>query len=160
MDLVQSFAQQGVPIDYIQIGNEINDGLLWPVGQISVNGFHPASELLHSAAQGVRAASSSTKIVVHIANGWDSSDVSYFWDGIFVQGAFATSDVDSDSDLPNFEISLSQTCFIPSSILTGAFEGPVIVVVSGREMRRQDAWSQQGKKDWERSTSHSNFSGS
>ena len=94
MDLVQSFAQQGVPIDYIQIGNEINDGLLWPVGQISVNGFHPASELLHSAAQGVRAASSSTKIVVHIANGWDSSDVSYFWDGIFVAGAFATSDVD------------------------------------------------------------------
>ena len=94
MDLVSSFASSGVPIDFIQIGNEINDGLLWPTGQISVNGFHPASELLHSAAAGVRAASSSTQIVVHIANGWDSSDVSYFWDGIFVQGAFATSDVD------------------------------------------------------------------
>ena len=94
MDLVQSFSQQGVPIDYIQIGNEVNDGLLWPVGQISVNGFHPASELLHSAAQGVRAASSSTKIVVHIANGWDWSGVSYFFDGIFVSGAFEASELD------------------------------------------------------------------
>jgi len=96
-DLVQSFSQQGVPVDYIQIGNEINDGLLWPVGRISVNGFQPASELLHSAAQGVRAAassSSSTKILVHIANGWDAGGVSFFYDGIFISGAFATSDVD------------------------------------------------------------------
>ena len=94
MDLVSSFASAGVPVDYIQIGNEINDGLLWPTGQISKAGFHPASELLNSATSGVRTASPSTKIVVHIANGWDSGSVDYFWDGIFVQGAFSTSDVD------------------------------------------------------------------
>lgn len=92
--LVQAFANQGTPIDYIQIGNEINDGLLWPVGRISQQGFHPASELLHSAASAVRTGSPSTKIVVHIANGWDSGSVSYFWDGIFVPGALSTADVD------------------------------------------------------------------
>ena len=93
-DLVSSFASSGVNIDYIQIGNEINDGLLWPVGQISVNGYDGASQLLNSAASGVRAASSSTKIVLHLANGWDSSSISSFYDGIFVQGAFSTSDLD------------------------------------------------------------------
>lgn len=94
MNLVNSFSSQGTPIDYIEIGNEINDGLLWPVGRISVNGFHPTSELLHSAISGVRAASSSTKTVIHIADGWDSSGVNYFYNGIFVSGALSTSDVD------------------------------------------------------------------
>ena len=94
MDLVSSFEQQSVPIDYIQIGNEINNGLLWPTGEISVNGYQPASELLHSAASGVRAASSSTKIVIHIANGWDTSSVDSFFSGIFIPGALSTSDVD------------------------------------------------------------------
>ena len=42
----------------------------------------------------MRTGSPSTKIVVHIANGWDSGDVNYFWNGIFVPGALATSDVD------------------------------------------------------------------
>ena len=93
-ELVSAFSNAGVPIDYIQIGNEINDGLLWPTGQISKNGFHPASELLHSAAAGVRAASSGPKIVVHIANGWDQGGVDWFFNGIFLSGALSTSDVD------------------------------------------------------------------
>lgn len=83
-----------MPIDFIQIGNEINDGLLWPTGRISVNGFSPASQLLHSAANGVRAASSTTKVVVHIANGWDSGGVSWFFSGIFISGELQPSDVD------------------------------------------------------------------
>lgn len=94
MDLVSSFESQGVPIDYIQVGNEINNGLLWPTGEINSTGYHPASELLHSAVSGVRAASSFTKTVIHIANGWDTSSVDAFFSGIFVPGALSTSDVD------------------------------------------------------------------
>lgn len=93
-DLVASFAKAGVAADYIQIGNEINDGLLWPIGQISVNGFQGASELLHSAAKGVRLGSPNTKVVVHIANGWDAGGVNFFWDGIFTPSAFQPDDVD------------------------------------------------------------------
>lgn len=79
-----------------QIGNEINDGFLWPVGKISTNGFSAASQLLHSAASGVRAATggSNVKIMVHLANGWDSSGVNWFFNGIFNPGQFATSDFD------------------------------------------------------------------
>ncbi|KAF9445720.1 glycoside hydrolase family 53 protein [Macrolepiota fuliginosa MF-IS2] len=95
-DVVNAFASQGTPIQFIQIGNEINDGLLWPTGRISTQGFSPASQLLHSAATGVRAATggSSVKIMVHIANGWDSSGVNFFYNGIFLAGQFATSDFD------------------------------------------------------------------
>lgn len=78
----------------ISIGNEINDGFLWPVGKISVNGYDGLSQLLHSAAQGVRAASGSVRIMVHLANGWNNSVVSGFWKNVIRQGQFATSDYD------------------------------------------------------------------
>lgn len=92
-DLVSAFNNQGTPIDFLEVGNEINDGLLWPTGRISVNGFKPASELLHSAIQGARVSSSSLKTIIHIANGWDSSGVQYFFNGIFTPGALSTNDV-------------------------------------------------------------------
>lgn len=93
LDLVQAFSNQGTPIDLLAIGNEINDGLLWPTGRISVNGYSPASQLLHSAANGAHAASSSVQTLVHIANGWDSSGVSGFFNGIFIAGALQPSDL-------------------------------------------------------------------
>jgi arabinogalactan endo-1,4-beta-galactosidase len=107
--VINSFKNQGTPIDIlqarfnlscipfllkrVQIGNEINDGLLWPTGQISKNGFNPASQLLHSAASAGRQ-SSVPKIMVHLADGWDSGSQSWWWKGIQYQGAFSLSDVD------------------------------------------------------------------
>jgi arabinogalactan endo-1,4-beta-galactosidase len=49
--------------DYIQIGNEINGGFLWPDGSVSnVANF---TTLLKKGIQGARDASSSTKIMIH-----------------------------------------------------------------------------------------------
>jgi hypothetical protein len=39
-------------------------------------------------------AQSSIKTMIHLANGWDSSDISWFYGGIFIAGELATSDVD------------------------------------------------------------------
>lgn len=64
------------------------------MGEISENGYSPLSQLLHSAASGVRAASSSTKIVIHLANGWDESAITSFYEQIFIAGEFATTDFD------------------------------------------------------------------
>ncbi|KAF5368930.1 hypothetical protein D9758_002917 [Tetrapyrgos nigripes] len=92
--IVKAFNAQGTPIKFIQLGNEINDGMLWPTGQISKNGYSPLSQLLHSAANGVRDADSSVKRVVHIADGWSSAGVTGFYNQIFIAGQFATSDLD------------------------------------------------------------------
>ncbi|KAJ4490284.1 arabinogalactan endo-1,4-beta-galactosidase [Lentinula aciculospora] len=92
--LVTAFAAQGTPIDFLQIGNEINSGMLFPTGEISVNGYSPLSQLLHSAANGAHDASDTVKVVVHLANGWDGSAMSSFYEQIFIQGEFATTDFD------------------------------------------------------------------
>ncbi|KAI0720349.1 arabinogalactan endo-1,4-beta-galactosidase [Cerioporus squamosus] len=93
LNLVQSFANQGTPIDILQVGNEINNGMLWPVGQTSSAGFHPLSELLHSAINGAKAAGN-PKILIHLANGWNWSGLNSWFSGVFVPGALQASQVD------------------------------------------------------------------
>ncbi|TRM64900.1 glycoside hydrolase family 53 protein [Schizophyllum amplum] len=94
-DVVTQFANQGTPAEFIQIGNEINSGMLFPAGQISSNGYNGLSQLLHSAAAGVRDASSTTKTIVHLANGWDKSAMSSFYSQVLdYQGALTADDID------------------------------------------------------------------
>ncbi|OJT05366.1 Lactation elevated protein 1 [Trametes pubescens] len=92
-DVVTSFSSQGTPIDILQVGNEINGGLLWPVGQISSKGINPVSQLLHSAINGAKAAGS-PKILIHLANGWDWSGLNSFFGKVFIQGALTADQVD------------------------------------------------------------------
>jgi arabinogalactan endo-1,4-beta-galactosidase len=52
--------------DYIQIGNEINSGLLHPYGHI-VNNFEQFKELMMTAISAVRAQTNDTQIMLHYA---------------------------------------------------------------------------------------------
>jgi arabinogalactan endo-1,4-beta-galactosidase len=92
--VVAAFVAQGTPATFIEVGNEINDGMLWPVGQISVNGYSPLSQLLHSAVNGARSSSSTIRTVIHLANGWDGAATSSFYNQIFIPGELALADVD------------------------------------------------------------------
>ncbi|VXB88024.1 Arabinogalactan endo-beta-1,4-galactanase [Flavobacterium sp. 9AF] len=51
--------------EYLQIGNEINNGLLWPEG--NVNNLPQMLELLQSGINAVRETNVSTKIILHFA---------------------------------------------------------------------------------------------
>jgi arabinogalactan endo-1,4-beta-galactosidase len=66
--------------------------MLWPTGRISVNGYSPLSQLMHSAVSGARSSSSTIKTVVHLANGWSGSAVASFYNQIFIAGEFAIAD--------------------------------------------------------------------
>ncbi len=97
--------------EYIQIGNEINSGFLWPSGNIS--NLLQMKTLLNRAAQAVRETNASTKIIIHYA-GYENAD--YFFEKI--------TDVDYDiiglsyypiwhgknlAELENILFSLSET---------------------------------------------------
>lgn len=58
--------------DIIQIGNETNDGMLWPEGRLSTN-ENRYLQLLAVASQAIRNSSSETKIMLHFA-GTDGAD--------------------------------------------------------------------------------------
>jgi arabinogalactan endo-1,4-beta-galactosidase len=113
----------------VQIGNEINNGFLWPVGEISVNGINPVSQLLHSAVNGARSVGS-PKIMLHLANGWDSAGLQSFFKSVFIQGALATTDIDivGVSFYPFYDAGATLSALKSSlTTLAGSLKKPIIV---------------------------------
>jgi arabinogalactan endo-1,4-beta-galactosidase len=65
--------QAGAMPDMVQLGNETNDGFLWPLGRVSTNGYDGFAALLSRAAAAVREADPSIRIALHLANGGDNA---------------------------------------------------------------------------------------
>lgn len=63
--------------DIIQIGNEINDGLLWPQGKLGTNETQ-CIDLLKTASAAIRSKAPKTKIMIHYA-GVKASDTDWFF---------------------------------------------------------------------------------
>src|SRR5215470_1329953 len=54
---IATFAAAGAMPDYVQVGNEITSGFLWPLGRVSGNGGTPWSQfgqLMKAAVQGIQ----------------------------------------------------------------------------------------------------------
>ena len=91
-DLVRAFADQGTPVDIIQIGNEITNGILWPVGQLylpdGTQQWAAFTTLLKAGIAGARqgARSHPPRIMLHIDKGGKLGDTQWFFDNITAQG--------------------------------------------------------------------------
>ncbi|TDL26235.1 arabinogalactan endo-1,4-beta-galactosidase [Rickenella mellea] len=93
--VVTAFIKQGTPIDILALGNEINVGLLWPVGKGGTTaGWSAASQFLHSAKVGATDGGFKGKTMIQISNGWDLGVQQFFYNNIFIKGALSTSDID------------------------------------------------------------------
>lgn len=75
-DVCHSLVTQGTPPDMVQIGNEINAGMLWPDGDYQH--MDNLAALLKEGYRAVKDCSSSTLVMLHIAEGGDN-DLARWW---------------------------------------------------------------------------------
>ncbi len=79
---------QGTRPDIVQVGNEVTNGMLWPLGQIYVNGAQNWAQfttLLNAGIKGVQDAQAfgkKSRIMVHIDRGGDNAGSRWFYDHI------------------------------------------------------------------------------
>lgn len=85
-DLMNALKTNGITPDWVQIGNETNDGMLWPEGKASIN-MANFSQLINSGYDAVKAVSNTTKVIIHISNGYDNSLFRWIFDGLTANGA-------------------------------------------------------------------------
>jgi arabinogalactan endo-1,4-beta-galactosidase len=78
---------QGTAPAAVQIGNEINTGMLWPVGEVENNDFGPLASLLNAGYNATKACNPSTQVVVHTADAGSDAAARWFYDGITAAGA-------------------------------------------------------------------------
>lgn len=97
-DVMNTFANNGIKLSLVSIGNEITPGFLFPTGQLSSSGGPKmVSRLLKSAANGIKESSMSPKpkIMVHLDNGWKSDTQTWWYDTVLNSGGgFWTTDFD------------------------------------------------------------------
>ena len=75
-DVINTLEMNGVKPTWVQTGNEVNNGLLWPTGQITGAGAGGAANyaaLINSGYNAVKAVDTAIKIVLHISNGYDDN---------------------------------------------------------------------------------------
>jgi arabinogalactan endo-1,4-beta-galactosidase len=84
--VISAFADQGTPVDMVSIGNEINDGILWPVGQADLTndtGWDNLATLLKAGAAGARSGNPPGHrllIMLHFGDGGDNALSRMFYD--------------------------------------------------------------------------------
>jgi arabinogalactan endo-1,4-beta-galactosidase len=89
--VIHAFAAQGTPVDMVSIGNEIRNGILWPVGQVNWTndtGWSNLVTLLKAGVAGARAANPvghPLLVMLHFDEGGNNADSRRFYDHM-VQG--------------------------------------------------------------------------
>ena len=122
-DVCSSLVAQGTPPDMVQVGNEINAGLLWPDGDY--NHFDNMAALLKEGYRAVKDSSPSTLVMLHIAEGGDNDLARWWFDNITLREV--PFDVIGISYYPYWHGSLGQLQYNLNDI-TARYDKDVIVV--------------------------------
>jgi arabinogalactan endo-1,4-beta-galactosidase len=91
-DVIAAFAKQGTPVDMVSIGNEIRNGMLWPVGQLdwtADTGWDNLATLLKAGVAGARAADPpqhQLRVMLHFDQGGNNADSTRFFNNLISRG--------------------------------------------------------------------------
>ncbi len=84
--VMNTLKTNGITPDWVQVGNETNDGMLWEDGRASKNMANFAA-LIKAGYTAVKSVSPTTKVIVHVSNGYDNSLFRWMFDGLKANGA-------------------------------------------------------------------------
>jgi arabinogalactan endo-1,4-beta-galactosidase len=80
-DVLATLKSSGVTPEWVQIGNEIIGGMLWPDG--STSNWTQLAQLLNKGYDATKAIDSSIKVVVHVDQGNNNSRCRWFYDNAY-----------------------------------------------------------------------------
>jgi arabinogalactan endo-1,4-beta-galactosidase len=80
VNVMQQLKDQGTTPDMVQVGNEINHGMVWPEG--AINNLDSLAQLIYQGVKGVREVSPNTIIMLHIALGGQNAEARFFLDNM------------------------------------------------------------------------------
>jgi len=86
VDVLSGLQAAGVTPEWVQVGNETNDGMLWNDGRASTN-MAQYAQLVDRGYQAVKDVFPSAKVVVHVSNGWDNALFQWNIGGLVANGA-------------------------------------------------------------------------
>ncbi len=78
----------GVTPEFVQIGNETNDGMLWPTGKASATGgMANYAQFVNAGYDAAKAVFPTARVILHLSNGWDNALFTWNIGGLISNGA-------------------------------------------------------------------------
>ncbi|MBC8082319.1 MAG: glycosyl hydrolase 53 family protein [Hymenobacter sp.] len=85
-DVLDSLKDNNIVPEWVQVGNETNDGMLWPEGRRSTNP-QTFAQIIDRGYAAVKAVNPTSKVIVHISNGFNNGYFRNVFDGLTANGA-------------------------------------------------------------------------
>lgn len=82
--VLSQLKEQGTMPDMVQIGNEINHGIVWPEGHVS--NLDNLATLLKAGIKAVREVDVSTTVMLHLALGGQNEETVFWFDNMIARG--------------------------------------------------------------------------
>ncbi|RTL55914.1 MAG: arabinogalactan endo-1,4-beta-galactosidase [Sphingobacteriales bacterium] len=84
--VLQALQQQNITPTWVQIGNEVDNGMLWEDGRASTH-MNQFAALIQSGYTAVKSFNTNIKVIVHVSNGYNNSLFRWLFDGLHANGA-------------------------------------------------------------------------
>lgn len=84
-DVLEGLKKQGTPLALVQIGNEVNNGMLWPTGDTKEH-FDNFAELLKAGVAASREVYPTAPVVIHSSTGSNNKATRKWLDGLIARG--------------------------------------------------------------------------
>jgi arabinogalactan endo-1,4-beta-galactosidase len=137
-EILLALKEQGITPQWVQVGNETNDGMLWPLGKASVSMGNYAA-FFQSGYDAVKSVDPSIQVMIHISNGFDQELFRWNLDGLKLHGA--KWDLVGMSLYPSASnwAELNQQCFSNMQAIVSRYQTPVMICEVGMPSDQPDA---------------------
>jgi arabinogalactan endo-1,4-beta-galactosidase len=124
----------GIDVAWVQVGNEITNGLLWPDGK--TDRFDNIARFTNAGYDAVKSVYPAAEVIIHIDNGWDTAKAVGWFDGFTRHGGKV--DVIGLSYYPFYTPSKDWKVESPKvgttmATLVKRFDKPVMIVEIGHQ---------------------------
>ena len=79
IDVLKSMKEVGIEVDWVQIGNEVNSGMLHPLGKVSGNDAVNFVNFVNAGYKSVKEIYPDAKVIIHVSNGQDKDLFGWFF---------------------------------------------------------------------------------
>lgn len=86
-DVLTTLKNNGIDVEWIQIGNETRTGMLWPLGLVSDNKFDNYAALNNAGYDAAKAVYPDAQCIIHIDRGNEIGGFTWMFDGLKATGA-------------------------------------------------------------------------
>ena len=77
-EVLQALKSVGVDVAWVQVGNEVTNGMLWDGGKVAGSSAGAFVEYFHAGREAVKAVYPQAQVVLHLDNGWKLDTLNWF----------------------------------------------------------------------------------